>query len=132
MTLRRVDVCIICRDFRPIVSHGRCATCLMQIRREAMRRGEPVYNPQEFTLLRELNKYLSRFVKAATAIEDGAVPETFISAAEHQTVRRIIRETIDKIQMAKRETEHQPVPVEVNGSQEIELTVNNFQDEEPE
>jgi hypothetical protein len=79
----------------------------MKERREAERRGEPVHNPQEHSLLRELNKYLGRFIKAVTALEDGPIPDIFISAADHQTVRRIIREAIDRIQAEKKATEHQ-------------------------
>ena len=109
--MRRIDTCMNCRDPRvQIVSKGRCAKCLMRERREADRRGEPVHNPQEFTYLRELNGYLARFVRAAGALEDAAIPETFISAKDHQTLRRIIRQSIDKIQSAKRSTEHGAVP----------------------
>jgi hypothetical protein len=130
--IRNVAQCVICKDFKPIVSHGRCAACLMAIRREALRKGEPVHNPQEYSLLRELNKYLSRFVKAATAIEDGQVPERFISPVDHQTLRRIVRQTIDRIQAAKKETEHQSDQAEVNDENEFELTPLNAEDEEPE
>ncbi len=106
--MRRLDTCIICGDPRvQIVSRGKCAKCLMRERREAERRGEPVHNPAEYTLLKELNKYLSRFVKAVTALEDGPIPDTFISATDHQTVRRIIRESIDRIQAEKKANEHQ-------------------------
>jgi hypothetical protein len=111
---------MICQDPRvQIVSKGRCAKCLMRQRREAERRGEPVHNPQEYTYLKELNGYLSRFVKAAAALEDAAIPETFISPKDHQTLRRIIRQSIDKIQLAKRRTEHgavlQPTPNDEHG-----------------
>jgi hypothetical protein len=78
----------------------------MKERREADRRGEPVHNPAEYTYLKELNKYLGRFVKAVTALEDGAIPDTFISAIDHQIVRRIIRESIDRIQAEKKANEH--------------------------
>ena len=105
--MRTIDTCQVCGDPRvPSVSKGRCAKCVMQERREADRRGEAVHNPQEYSMLRELNKYLSRFVKAVTALEDGQIPDIFISATDHQTVRRILREAIDRIQAEKKGTEH--------------------------
>jgi hypothetical protein len=104
---RTLAACVVCGDPRvQIVSKGRCAKCLMKERREAERRGEAVHNPAEHTYLKELNGYLSRFVKAAAALEDAAVPDTFISAEDLNTVRRIIREGIDRVQAAKRGTEH--------------------------
>jgi len=106
-TVRSIGTCNVCGDpRREIVSRGRCAKCLMQERREAQRRGEPVHNPAEYTYLKELNKYLGRFVKAVTALEDGQIPDTFISSSDHQTVRRIIRESIDRIQAEKKASEH--------------------------
>ena len=107
--MRSCGICVICGDPREIVSRGKCAKCLMKERREAERRGEPVHNPAEYTYLKELNKYLGRFVKAATALEDGAIPETFISTADHQTLRRIIRESIDGIQAKKKTLEVQGI-----------------------
>jgi hypothetical protein len=105
--MRRIDTCVVCGDPRvQIVSKGRCAKCLMKERREAERRGEPVHDPVEHTYLKELNSYLTRFVKAAAALEDAAIPETFISPEDHNTVRRIIRQAIDRIQAAKQTTEH--------------------------
>jgi hypothetical protein len=106
--VRSIGTCTVCGDPRvPIVSRGRCAKCLMRERREADGRGEPVHNPAEYTYLKELNKYLGRFVKAVTALEDGQIPDTFISPTDHQTVRRIIRESIDRIQAEKKASEHQ-------------------------
>ena len=105
--MRSIGTCVVCGDPRvQIVSRGKCAKCLMRERREADRRGEPVYNPAEYTYLKELNKYLGRFVKAATALEDSQIPDIFISASDHETVRRIIRESIDRIQAAKKASEH--------------------------
>lgn len=107
MSVRMIGTCVVCQDPRvQLVSNRRCAKCLMRERREAERRGEPVHNPQEHTYLKELNGYLTRLVKAATALEDAAIPENFISPEDHQTLRRILRQSIDKIQSAKRSTEH--------------------------
>lgn len=106
--MRSIGTCTVCGDPRvQIVSRGKCAKCLMRERREAERRGEPVHNPAEYSYLKELNKYHSRFLKAVTALEDGAIPETFITATDHQTIRRILRESIDRVQAEKKASEHQ-------------------------
>jgi hypothetical protein len=106
--VRRIDICVVCGDPRvEIVSRGRCAKCLMAERREALGRGEPVHNPQEYSMLRELNRYHTRLLKAITALEDGAIPDTYISTADHLTMRRILREGIDQIQLDKKEAEEQ-------------------------
>jgi hypothetical protein len=135
--MRRIDTCQVCGDPRvQLVSQGKCAKCLMRERREAQRRGEAVHNPQEYSLLRELNRYLSRCVKAVTAIEDGPLPEWFMSATDYQTVRRILRETIDRIQAEKKTTEHNagvvPIP-DVDDEQSTEAPEQGeqeLQDEE--
>ena len=81
----------------------------MAERREAQTRGEAVRNPAEFSYLRELNRYLTRMVKAVTEVENGPIPDTFMSPTDHQTVRRILRETIDRIQIEKKNSEHKAV-----------------------
>jgi hypothetical protein len=71
-------------------------------------------------------------------LEDGPIPDTFISAADHQTLRRIIREAIDRIQAEKKANEHRsgvavmddPQPVndgllEPEGSEEPEVEDGN-------
>ena len=117
--VRRIDECLECGDPREIVSKGRCAKCLMRERREAERRGEPVHNPQGHTLWRELNRYHARYLKAVTALEDGPNPEKFISAADHQTMRRILREAIDHIQAEKKAYEH---PGKLTVNPDLKLT----------
>ena len=123
---RQIGVCVECEDERvPIVSRGRCAKCLMVDRRADEERGVPVHNAQEFSMLRELNGYINRIMKAITAIEDGAIPDTFISAADHLTVRRILREAVDQIQIAKKEAEQRAASRPKLTLTEPKLTVNS-------
>ena len=108
MSVRQIDTCVVCGDPRAeIVSRGRCAKCVMRERREAERRGEPVHNPGEYNVFAGAER-LSQAVydNGGAAAENGPIPDTFISPEDHNTLRRIIRQSIDKIQTAKRSTEH--------------------------
>jgi hypothetical protein len=107
MIKRKVDTCLVCGDPHvEIVSRGRCAKCVMRERREAERRGEPTHNPVEHTFLRELNSYMQRFVQAAKALEDDAIPETYLPVDRLQSIRRWLREAIESVQKAKMASEH--------------------------
>jgi hypothetical protein len=107
-----------------VVSQGRCAKCLMQLRREAERRGEPVFDPCEHAYISELNGYLSRFVRASAALEDAPVPDIFITPSDLLRVRRILRTAIEKVQATKATTEHGDVVADDWPGNQEEPTVN--------
>jgi hypothetical protein len=119
MRRRPVHKCQECGDPREIVSHGLCAKCLMSMRREADRRGEPVFDPCQYAYLQELNSYLNRLVRASSALEDAPVPDIFVTPADLLYVRRVLREAVEKVQAVKATTEQSGVEADVEpGSQE--------------
>ena len=114
--MRRIDKCINCGDQREIVSHGLCAKCYMEGRREAEKRDEPSWaspDRSERRYIAERNKMLVNLTKINKLVDETPC----LSPEDAQAIKTVIRPY-----MLERVESLAPMPLVNTLTQNSELT----------
>ena len=117
--MRRNDKCINCGDQRDIVSHGLCAKCYMEGRREAEKRDEPSWaspDRSERRYIAERNKMLVNLTKINKLVDETPC----LSPEDTQAIKTVIRPY-----MLERVESLAPKPQVNTLTENSELTVNS-------
>jgi hypothetical protein len=88
--MRRIDKCMNCGDERELVSHGLCAKCYMEQRREAEKRDEPSWaspDRSERRYIAERNKMLVNLTRINKLVDETPC----LSPEDAQAIKTVIR-----------------------------------------
>jgi hypothetical protein len=108
--MRRTGNCVVCGEFRELVSRERCSKCLAKAIRAAMKEAEgeaPFLGPDrsQQTYQKELNKARTNFSRMISLMDDATMSDLVLPKEEYVLIKDCLLEAIDRINGMQKDRE---------------------------